>query len=226
MRIGTFSQPSSNFLAFQAAGKRTLRRCSTDFICAAEGGDAHAVIGDVGAKEDAHRIAGAVAVLIGAPSLVVHAASTLGPVPLVPILETACEDLERALAVNVLGPMRLSKIFLGPMLLAHEGIIVYVSSDAASEAYANWGAYGASKAALDQLARIWAAELAGTAIRTLVVDPGEMDTKMHADAIPDADRSTLARPDEIARRIVAIVTRAEPPANGSRLALGGAGADA
>ena len=62
-----------------------------------------------------------------------------------------------------------------------------ITSDAATEAYARWGAYGASKAALEQLGRIWGAELAGTGVRVLTVDPGEMDTRMHADAIPDAD---------------------------------------
>ena len=75
------------------------------------------------------------------------------------------------------------------MVLRGSGTIVNVTSDAATEAYPGWGAYGASKAALEQLARIWAAELEGTGVRVLTVDPGEMDTVMHAQAVPDADRA-------------------------------------
>jgi len=183
------------------------------------GGEAWAVAGDIGAKDDVHRISGAAAALAGPASLVVHAAGTLGPVPLVPLLDTACEDLERAFAVNVTGPMRLTKVLAGPMVLAGEGLVVFVSSDAATEPYAGWGAYGASKAAVEQLARIWATELASTGVRVIVVDPGEMDTRMHADAIPDADRATLARPDDVARRLVGLVREVRQLASVARVAL-------
>src|SRR6185369_17167166 len=115
-------------------------------------------------------------------------ASTLGPVPLRLLLDTDCEDLEQALAVNLVGPFRLTKVVLGQMVLRGRGLVVNVTSDAALEAYPRWGAYGASKAALEQLGRVWAAELQETGVRVLAVDPGEMDTRMHADAIPDADR--------------------------------------
>src|SRR5437764_820200 len=71
--------------------------------------------------------------------------------------------------------------------------------------YPRWGAYGISKAAQDHLSRILAAELAGTGVRVLAVDPGEMDTKMHADAIPDADRATLQRPADVAARIIQMI---------------------
>ena len=96
--------------------------------------------------------------------------------PLRLLLDTECEDLERALAVNLVGPFRLTKALAGPMVLRGRGLVVHVSSDAAVEAYPRWGAYGVSKAALDHLGRIWAAELAGTGVRVLTVDPGEMDT--------------------------------------------------
>jgi NAD(P)-dependent dehydrogenase (short-subunit alcohol dehydrogenase family) len=71
--------------------------------------------------------------------------------------------------------------------------------------YPGWGAYGVSKAALDQLGRVWAAELTGTGVDVLTIDPGEMDTRMHADAIPEADRTTLARPATVAARVVALI---------------------
>jgi len=87
------------------------------------------------------------------------------------------------------------------MLLRGGGLVVHVTSDAGREAYPLWGAYGVSKAAFDHLARIWAAELRGTGVRFLTVDPGEMDTRMHAEAMPDADRSALADPSAVAVRI-------------------------
>jgi NAD(P)-dependent dehydrogenase (short-subunit alcohol dehydrogenase family) len=73
------------------------------------------------------------------------------------------------------------------------------------EAYPTWGAYGASKAAMDHLVRVWAAELDGTGIRFLAIDPGEMDTAMHAAAMPDVDPSELARPESVAQRIAEII---------------------
>jgi NAD(P)-dependent dehydrogenase (short-subunit alcohol dehydrogenase family) len=175
----------------------------------AHGGVAHAVAGDVGRKEDAHRIAGAAAALVGPIELLVNNASTLGVVPLRPLLDTDCEALEDALAVNVVGPFRLTKIVAGAMALHGRGVVVNVSSDAATSAYAEWGAYGASKAALDHLGRIWDAELAGTGVRIVGVDPGEMDTRMHADAIPSADPATLLHPSTVARRIVAMIRGVE-----------------
>ena len=76
-----------------------------------------------------------------------------------------------------------------------------VSSDAASNAYAGWGAYSASKAALRHMTHIWHAELAEQGIRFLSLDPGDMDTPMHALAVPDADPASLKRPEEAAREL-------------------------
>ena len=75
-----------------------------------------------------------------------------------------------------------------------------MTSDASVNAYPTWGAYGVTKAALDHLRRVWAAELEATGVDVLAVDPGEMDTRMHADAMPDADRATA--PGARARRRV------------------------
>jgi NAD(P)-dependent dehydrogenase (short-subunit alcohol dehydrogenase family) len=184
-----------------------------------EGGEARALAADVGRREDAARIAGAAAALAGPIDLLVHDASTLGPVPLRLLLDTSDSDLEEALAVNVLGPFRLSKLVAGAMALRGGGLVVHVTSDASVNAYPSWGAYGVSKAALDHLARIWAAELEGTGVRFLSVDPGEMDTRMHAEAVPEADRSTLADPGDVAGRMVALLERAETLPSGSRVEL-------
>jgi NAD(P)-dependent dehydrogenase (short-subunit alcohol dehydrogenase family) len=179
------------------------------------GGEAHGLAFDVGDKEAIHRIAGAASALVGSIDVLVHAASTLGPLPMPALLDTECEDFAKVLEVNLVGPFRLTKVIAGSMAARGRGLVVFVSSDAAVSAYANWGAYGVSKAAQDHLARTFAAELAP--VRFLAVDPGEMDTKMHADALPDADRATLARPEDVAARIVRIIERSSAIANGARL---------
>ena len=139
-----------------------------------------------------HRIAGAAAALVGPPSIVIHNASTLGPVPMPLLLDTECEDLERVLAVNLVGPFRLTKVLAGRWCSASAVVVLFVSSDAAVSAYARWGSYGVSKAAQDHLARSFAAEL--DPVRFFAVDPGEMDTKMHADAIPEAESGVARAP--------------------------------
>lgn len=181
------------------------------------GGIAHAVVADVSEKDSVHRIAGQAQGLIGEIGIAIHNASTLGPVPLRLLLDTECEDLAAVLETNLVGPFRLTKIVAGAMALRGDGVIVHVSSDAAVEAYPRWGAYGVSKAAQDQLSRVLAAELAGTGVRVLAIDPGEMDTTMHADAVPDADRATLQRPADVAARIVHMIEDERGAPSGARL---------
>ncbi len=177
----------------------------------AEGGSAHAIAADVGVADAAARIAGAANAMVGPLDVVVHNASSLGPVPLRLLADTPDALFEEALRVNVLAPFRLTRAVVGSMVRRGRGVIVHVSSDAAVEAYPSWGAYGASKAALDHLSRTWAAELSESGVRVFSVDPGEMDTDMHADAIPDANRAALGRPEDVAARIVRAI---EDPALG------------
>jgi NAD(P)-dependent dehydrogenase (short-subunit alcohol dehydrogenase family) len=183
----------------------------------AQGGTAHAIVGDVADKHAIHRIAGQAQGLVGEIGIAIHNASTLGPTPLRLLLDTDCEDLAAVLATNLVGPFRLTKVLAGQMALRGSGTIVHVSSDAAVSAYPRWGAYGVSKAAQDHLSRILAAELEGTGVRVLAVDPGEMDTEMHKAAMPEADPATLARPAEVAARIVAMIRDADRAPGGARL---------
>lgn len=176
-------------------------------------GVGHAIVADVGEPGAAEAIAAQVAEL-GGVDVVIHNASTLGPTPLPALADLDDRDFERVFEVNVLGPQRLTRALLGPMRRQGHGWILTISSDAAVEAYAGWGAYGASKAALDHWTRVLAAELEGTAIRALAVDPGEMDTAMHAAALPDADPTTLAQPADVA---VAILDHALEAASGARV---------
>lgn len=160
---------------------------------------------DIADKEATYAIAGQAQALLGEVNLLIHNASTLGPVPLRPLLDTDCEALEAVLQTNVVGPFRLTKALVGPMVMREQGAVVHISSDAAVEAYPTWGPYGASKGASDHLTRVLAAELENTGVRFISVDPGEMNTQMHRDAIPDADPKTLNDPMEVAWRIVRLL---------------------
>jgi NAD(P)-dependent dehydrogenase (short-subunit alcohol dehydrogenase family) len=95
--------------------------------------------------------------------------------------DTDCEDLERALATNVIGPFRLTKALFGALAKsARDGrgaVVLNISSDAAVNPYPRWGAYGASKAALHHLSRIWNEEVKEMGIQFLSIDPGDMDTR-------------------------------------------------
>jgi NAD(P)-dependent dehydrogenase (short-subunit alcohol dehydrogenase family) len=163
------------------------------------------LVGDVSSKEDIYPIALQIVGNLGGVDVLVNNASSLGPVPLVPLADTECEDFERALATNVLGPFRLTKALLGSLAASARegrgGLVVNITSDAAVSAYARWGAYGASKAALAHLSRIWDEELALEGVHVASIDPGDMDTPLHAIAVPEADRSTLKRAETAAREV-------------------------
>jgi NAD(P)-dependent dehydrogenase (short-subunit alcohol dehydrogenase family) len=144
--------------------------------------------------------------------VLVNNASSLGAVPLALLADTECEELELALATNVVGPFRLTRALLGALAAsAREGrgsVVLNVSSDAAVTAYRQWGAYGASKAALRHMSRIWDEELAAEGVRVLSVDPGDMDTPLHALAVPDADPAMLKRPETAARELADAIAAA------------------
>ena len=172
----------------------------------------HGIQGDVSRKDDTYRIAMQITAALGGLDVLINNASALGPVPLALLADTDCEDLEAALATNLVGPFRLTKALLGALSAsAREGrpaLIVNISSDAAVTPYAGWGAYGASKAALLHLGKIWDQELQAHGVRVQAIDPGDMDTPLHALAVPDANPADLRRPGDAAREIVELVEAA------------------
>jgi NAD(P)-dependent dehydrogenase (short-subunit alcohol dehydrogenase family) len=174
------------------------------------------IVGDVSRKDDIYPIATQVVGNLGGLDVLVNNASSLGPVPLALLADTECEDFEAALAANVLGPFRLTKALLGALAAsAREGRsprVLNISSDAAVNPYARWGAYGASKAALHHMTRIWDEELAEQGIRFISRDPGDMDTPLHAIALPDADRASLKRPEDAARELADVIAPARAKA--------------
>jgi NAD(P)-dependent dehydrogenase (short-subunit alcohol dehydrogenase family) len=167
------------------------------------------IVGDVSRKDDVHPIALQIIGDLGGVDVLVNNASSLGPAPLALLADTECEDFEVALATNVLGPFRLTKALLGALTASARdgrgGLVINVSSDAAVNAYSTWGAYGASKAALAHMSRIWSEELASERVRVVALDPGDMDTPLHAIAIPDADPATLKRPEAAAHELAEVI---------------------
>ena len=148
-----------------------------------------AIPGDI--ADEGHRRE-LLAALDGPLDLLVNNASTLGVSPLPPLAEYPTHALEHVFRVNVVAPLALVQLALPR--LAHDARILNVSSDAAVEAYEGWGAYGASKAALDQLTNVLAAERDD--VRVYSVDPGDMNTQMQQDAYPGEDVSDRPLPEE------------------------------
>ncbi|UVC18014.1 SDR family NAD(P)-dependent oxidoreductase [Mesorhizobium onobrychidis] len=193
-------------LAEQGASVAFVARTTADVERIADETGAHGIVGDVGKKEDIYPIALQMTASLGGLDVLINNASSLGPVPLALLADTECEELEKALAVNLVGAFRLTKALFGALAAsAREGrgaLVINISSDAAVNAYPGWGAYGASKAALAHLTAIWDEEAKADGIRLLALDPGDMDTPLHALALPDADPSTLKRPEVAAAEII------------------------
>jgi NAD(P)-dependent dehydrogenase (short-subunit alcohol dehydrogenase family) len=129
---------------------------------------------------------------LGGLDLLVNNASTLGPSPLPGLDRYPLDALPRVYEVNVFAPVALVQLALPALRRAH-GTVVAISSDAAVEAYDGWGGYGSSKAALDQLHRVLAAEQ--PELHVYQFDPGDMRTEMHQAAFPDEDISDRPEPE-------------------------------
>ena len=167
----------------------------------ADAGNVVAIAGDVSDPDHAHELIAA-ARRAGRLDLLVNNASTLGKVPLPVVADLDRPTFDSLFAVNVFAPIHLAQHALKLMAPADVATIVNITSDAGVEAYPGWGGYGATKAALEHVSSVLAAELEGSSTRVLVFDPGDMNTAMHRDAIPDADPSELRDPAESARALV------------------------
>ena len=119
--------------------------------------------------------------------------------------------LAQIMRTNLSAPLSLTQLVLPTMRQRREGVIINVSSDAGLNAYPGWGGYGASKAALEHLTRTLAAELEGTGIHVYAVDPGDMNTEMHALAEPGVDLSHLPPPSQSAPAFVHLVEQETRP---------------
>jgi NAD(P)-dependent dehydrogenase (short-subunit alcohol dehydrogenase family) len=167
--------------------------------------DVVGIAGDVADGEHRAAIARAAA-LLGPVSLVVNNASTLGASPLPRLDEVGVDVLRRVFDVNVIAPIALVQVLLPA--LAAGAVVVNITSDAGVEAYEEWGAYGASKAALEHASRVLAEERPD--LRVLVIDPGDMRTEMHQDAFPGEDISDRPEPTASVPGILTLVNGSQP----------------
>jgi NAD(P)-dependent dehydrogenase (short-subunit alcohol dehydrogenase family) len=136
----------------------------------------------------------------GRVDVLVHAAAALGP--LTPVAHIEPKSWDRVLAVNVTATFRLIRT-LEPLLRASERPrAIFLTSHRGQHPKAFWGAYGASKAAMESLVRTWADELEQTNVRAVILDPGRMRTRMRAEAYPGEDPAALPDPAEIGPLIV------------------------
>jgi NAD(P)-dependent dehydrogenase (short-subunit alcohol dehydrogenase family) len=167
---------------------------------------AHAVPGDV--TDPAHRRAlVAAAEATGRLDLLVNNASTLGASPLPRLSTVPLDVVEHVYRVNVVAPLGLVQAARS-LLLASDGAVLDVTSDAAVEGYEGWGVYGSSKAALEQLSNVLAAEEPG--LRVWWFDPGDMRTRMHQDAFPGEDISDRPLPETVVPAVRALLRRRPP----------------
>jgi NAD(P)-dependent dehydrogenase (short-subunit alcohol dehydrogenase family) len=164
----------------------------------AELGGVVAVAGDVADERHRRELVAAAGERI---DLVVNNASVLGASPLPALADHPLDALEEVFRVNVLGPLGLVQLALPRMPAG--GRVVNVSSDASVEPYEGWGGYGSSKAALDHLTLVLAAERPD--LRVYAVDPGEMRTRMHQDAFPGEDISDRPPPEASVPGLLALI---------------------
>lgn len=161
--------------------------------------------GDV--TDPAHR--DALARAVRRLDLLVNNASDLGPSPLPRLADIPVDAARRVYETNVLAPLALTQRLL-PLLRASRGSVINISSDAGTEAYPGWGAYGSSKAALDQLTAILAAE--EPELSAYSVDPGDMRTDMHQAAFPGEDISGRPEPERVVPALLRLIATRPPSA--------------
>ncbi len=178
---------------------------AADLIRAA-GGTVTAVPGDV--TDPAHRAAlRRAADAAGRLDLLVNNAGTLGASPLPALADYPPDELRAAFEVNAIAPLALTQLLL-PLLRGSGGAVLNITSDAAVEAYAGWGGYGAAKAALEQVSNVLAAE--EPALRVWWADPGDLRTDMHQLAFPGEDISDRPEPESVVPAFVRLVAERLP----------------
>jgi NAD(P)-dependent dehydrogenase (short-subunit alcohol dehydrogenase family) len=176
-------------LVIDARGREALEEAASEVHGP---GEVRAIPGDV--ADEPHRVR-----LIdearawGRLDLLMNNASLLGPSPQPALADYPVDVLEEVFRANVVGPLRLVQLALPLLRRSPEGRIVNVTSDAAVEGYEGWGGYGSSKAALEQLSNVLAAE--EPAVRVYWVDPGDMNTRMQQEAFPGEDVSDRPPPE-------------------------------
>ena len=183
----------------------------------ASGGMALALAADMTQPQDIARIVDTTIERFGRIDVLINNAGTLGPTPRPSLIDTDPDALLETFRVNTVGPLRVTQAVLPGMIEQGGGLVINVTSDAARGAYPEWGAYGASKAALELIGLTWAAELEGTGVRVVNVDPGDLQTDMHQAAFPGEDISDRALPESAAPAFVWLASEAGSRVTGERI---------
>ena len=180
-------------LVLDARGQEALEAAAADVAAVAVDAEVVALAGDV---TDARHRASLVeaATRLGGVDLLVNNASLLGPSPQPRLAEYPLDAFEAVYEVNVTAALGLIQQALPVLAQSPQGAILNVTSDAGVEGYEGWGGYGSSKAALEQLSKVLAAE--HPALRVWWVDPGDMNTRMLQEAYPDEDVSDRPPPED------------------------------
>lgn len=160
----------------------------------AQGAEVAAVVADVSVAKDVDRFVSVAEEAFGRIDVLINNASIFGPGPRL-LADYPEESFMEVLRVNTFNPFLVTKRVLPGMLMRNEGSVINLTSEAGKTGFAEWGAYGISKFAVEGLTGTWADELQETGVRINMVDPGEMNTDMHEEAVPDCDYP-LAEPHE------------------------------
>ena len=188
-------------LIIDARGADDLERARAELARAT---NVSAVSGDVSDPSHRHNL---IAAAQGRLDLLVNNASILGPSPQPSLAHYPLDVLEDVYRTNVIAPLGLIQLAL-PLLRQSQGTVINITSDAALEPYEGWGGYGSSKAALEQVSRILAAE--ENQIRVYWVDPGDMNTQMQQEAFPGEDISDRPPPETSVPGLVELIHRTRP----------------
>lgn len=171
---------------------------------------------DVSKKQDVERLVATALLTFDQIDILVNNASILGPSPMPYLIDYPTDAFEEVLRINTISPFMVTKALLPSMIQRGQGSIINVSSEAGATGYPGWGAYGISKSALDLMSETWAAELEGSGVRVNAVDPGDMDTEMHALAYPDEDPSQFAKPEQLTEIFVHLASDESRDITGQR----------
>ncbi|NBI30029.1 SDR family NAD(P)-dependent oxidoreductase [Chengkuizengella marina] len=174
-----------------------------------------AVKADASNSRDVERFVALTEDVFGHIDVLINNASILGPSPMPYLLDYPEEDFEQVLKVNTVGPFLVTRRVIADMMQRKQGSIINVTSEAGNVGYAGWGAYGISKFAIEGLTETWADEVDGNGVRVNMVDPGEMDTEMHALAVPNTDYE-LADPNDLTDVFIYLASDESNHINGKR----------
>ncbi|MDF2714837.1 MAG: 3-oxoacyl-ACP reductase [Paenibacillus sp.] len=170
---------------------------------------------DIRSSRDVERFVALTESEYGRIDVLINNASLLGPSPMPLLLDYPEDDFEEVLRVNAIGTFLVTRRVIAGMLRRGAGSVINVTSEAGNVGYSGWGAYGISKFAVEGMTETWAAEVDGSGVRVNMVDPGEMDTDMHALAVPDCDYE-LADPNDLVGVFLYLASDEAKEMNGRR----------